>query len=222
MSEIIRLENVVKMTGGQRVINDVSFIIHEGEHVQVCGADERGRAMLMKLIAGMEIPSDGAIFVMGEAVHEMDNDTAAAFRNRTLGICLKEASFMPSLTVRENVALPLMIRGMDVLKRERAAKEQLKQLGIRQIANAYPAQLKPQEAQIASLARALITNPPVLLLEELMAGLTEKQAGQVMDVLHVLSTLGEATVVSFTSGEAAPGAKRWFVLDHGKIREEAI
>ena len=187
--------------------------------MHICGADERGRAMLMKLIVGMERPSAGEIFVMGEALHEMDADRASEFRCRTFGICLKEPSFMPNLTVWENVALPLMIRGVDVLKRERAAKAQLKQLGIRQIAYAYPAQLKPQEAQIASLARALITKPPVLLLEELTAGLSEKQAGQVTDALHTATT--DATIIHFTEGEI-PGAQRRFILEHGQLREETI
>jgi predicted ABC-type transport system involved in lysophospholipase L1 biosynthesis ATPase subunit len=220
MSEIIRLDNVVKMVNDQRIVNGVSFTIHEGEHVQVCGGDERGRAMLMKLIAGMERPSDGEIFVMGEAIHKMGADKLAAFRNQTFGVCLREPSFMPSLTVWENVALPLMIRGVDVLKRERAAKEQLKQLGIRQIAYAYPAQLKPQEAQIVSLTRAMITHPPVLLLEELTAGLSEKQTGQVTDALHAAVT--EATIIHFTSEEDVPGAQRRLILDHGQLREETI
>lgn len=220
MNGIIRLDNVVKMVNGQRIINGVSFTVYEGNHVQVCGADESGRVMLMKLIAGMERPSDGQVFVAGMTVHELDADQLAAFRSRTFGICLREPSFMPNLTVWENVSLPLMIRGMDVLKRERAAKAQLKQLGLRQIAYAYPQQLKPQEAQIASIARALITQPPVLLLEELTAGLSEKQAGQVADALHAVST--DATIIYFTAGENILGAQRRFILEHGQLREETI
>jgi len=219
MKEIIRLENVVKMIVGQRIINGVSFTVHEGDHVQVCGADENGRTMLMKLIAGMELPSEGEISVKGEALQEMGADKLATLRNRTFGICLREPSFMPNLTVWENVALPLMIRGMDVLKRERAAKAQLKQLGIRQIAYAYPAQLKPPEAQIASIARALIAQPSILLVEDLKAGLSEKQAGKVMDTLHAASA--DATIIHFTAGEI-PGAQRRFILEHGQLREETI
>ena len=219
MKEIIRLDNVVKMVNDQRIVNGVSLTVYEGEHVQVCGADQNGRSMLMKLIAGMERPSNGQVFVRGKAVHELDADRAATFRNQTFGICLWEPSYMPNLTVWENVALPLMIRGVDVLKRERAAKEQLKQMGIRAIAYAYPAQLKPMEAQIASITRALVAQPPVLLIEDLTAGLSEKQAGQVMDVL---SALAEATIIGFTSGENVPGAQRRLVLERGQLREETI
>ena len=119
MSEIIRLENVIKMlAGNRRAINGVSLTIQAKERVAIHGASGSGKTTLARLIAGMERPSSGRVFVLDKAVHDMDADTAAVFRSRHIGLIARHPAFMENLTVLENVALPLMIRGIPPAQRE--------------------------------------------------------------------------------------------------------
>lgn len=223
MNEIIRLSDVGKVDArGRYVIHDVDLSVRGRECVHICGGDRLERDALMRLMAGMERPSAGRIIVLGHALHDMDAGQRAAFRNTAFGICPREPSLMPTLTVWENVALPLAVRGVPAPQRKRAAKEQLRTLGIRPAAYAYPAQLTLLEAQIASIARAWITRPPVLLIEDLTAGLSARQGEEAGDIIRVLSAFGETAVVCFTSGAFAFGADKRYLLEHGTIREETI
>ena len=132
----------------------------------------------MRLIAGMEVPSAGKVFVLGQDMHEMRADKAAEFRNRHIGIVRRRAGFMARLNVLENVSLPSAVRGTAVSKRNREAKELLKSLGILHIAHAHPFQLSAYEALTSAVARALIAQPKVLMLYEAAADLSERETEQ--------------------------------------------
>ena len=222
MNGIIRLENVIKMyPGGQRAINDVSFSIHERERVEFHGTSGSGKSTLMRLIAGMEAPSAGKIFVMDRAVHEMDSDTASVFRNRNIGTIQRESGFMERLTVIENVAIPLVLRGIPVFQRYREAKEQLKVLGLEYATHAYPSQLSAYEARVASVAQVLIARPGILLLDDIVASLSAKETGQLTDLINDIGKSGDFTVLYFcTESNQNLSADRCFKLDHGKIQED--
>lgn len=224
MSEIIRLENVIKMSSdGRRAINGVSLSVSEGERVAICGAPGSGKTKLARLIAGMERPSSGKVLVLDKAVHDMDADTAAAFRSRHIGLLARHPAFMESLTVLENVALPLTIRGILLTQREKTAKELLKTLGLTYTVNARPTQLSPLEAKLVSIARSLITQPQIMLLDDAAADLPERDVIQIKGILHALSQFGECTILEF-SGEknGLICADRTMNLERGKIQEETV
>jgi ABC-type lipoprotein export system ATPase subunit len=131
MSEVIRLENAVKMyDNGIRAVNDISLSISEGECVVISGPSGSGKTTLARLIAGMETPSSGEVIVLDRPVHQMTPDAAAVFRNINIGILRKDPEFLDTLTVLENVAMPLALRGAAAAQRIREAKEQLKTLDL--------------------------------------------------------------------------------------------
>ncbi|MDD5017052.1 MAG: ATP-binding cassette domain-containing protein [Eubacteriales bacterium] len=222
MSEIIRLVNVVKMLDeGRRVINGMNLSIQEKERVAVCGAPGSGKGALMRLIGGMEPPSAGKVFVLGQAVHEMDADKAAVFRNRNIGIVHREPGLMERLNIFENVLLPLAIQGIPLSQRKQAVKEQLKTLGISHIAHAYPAQLSAYETRIVSIARALINQPKILLLYEVMAGLSERDTEQSTGVINAIFRYGNYTVLTFSvNTNNGLHMDKTILLNHGKIQED--
>lgn len=221
MSEIIRLENVLKGSAdGRLAVNGVNLSVNGRERVVIRGPAGSGKTSLARLIAGMDKPDAGQVFVAGQPVHGMDGTQASAFRNRTVGICLRYPALMPGLPVLENVALPLAVRGMPAARRGKAAKEQLGALGMAYAAHAMPAALSPHERTLASLARALVTDPRVLLLDEVAAGLSEREGKRLIAVLGVIGQYADAALVFFTSGEEpVPGMNRSFAMHFGTLVE---
>lgn len=220
MKEIIKLENVIKLYGQRRALNGVDLIIEAGERVCIRGAAGSGKSTLVKLIAGMERPSAGEIHVLGKAVHDMDTETAAEFRNRNIGVVLREPCLLRELSLAENVALPLTARGTAANKREKAAREQLKALGMPYAAHTMSEKVSFYEAQLVSLARALTAQPKILLLDDAAAGLSESETQQLKGILVTLSKFGDFTVISFSGGGDILGADRSFVLEQGKLKED--
>ena len=219
---IIRLSHVIKMMpGGRRAVNDVSLCIREKERILVHGDPGSGKSVLMRLIAGMESPDSGDIYVLDKAMHGKDSGTTPGFRNRHIGAVLRAPRLLAPMTVLENVELPLVIRGIPNPQRVRSAKKQLKALGIGHIAHARPDQLSPYEAQAAALARALIGEPSILLLDEVFAGLSARESEQLAGIIDAVAQFGRLTVILFSaSAHHYIDADRTIALDHGTIRED--
>jgi ABC-type methionine transport system ATPase subunit len=221
MKEIIRLENVIKMyPGGRRAINDVSLAIYERERIEIIGSQGSGKNTLVRLLTGMEKPSEGKITVLDKAVEKMSPEIASIFRSRHFGIVLRDAGLMERLTVLENAALPLAIRGIVRGKRNKAAREQLKALGVDLLANAYPKQLLPYEKQLVSIARALVAKPEILILDEVNAGLSQKETDRVSGLVNVLSQFEDFTVLNFCEMGRGFVADRNYRLEYGMIQED--
>lgn len=221
MSELIRLEHVVKVAGdGRRALRDVSMCLRGKERVAVRGGPGSGKTTLLRLIAGMERPSDGTVYVSGQAVHRMDADTAADFRSRTFGIVQRKPVFLEYLTVSENVELPLAMACMPAPSRKARVKEQLETMGLQYAAGARPSQLSALEACKLSIARALVTRPPILLFDDVAAGLSERDAEWAEAFLCALWRRRDYTVLEFAgAGDALSQPGRVLHLAHGRLEE---
>jgi ABC-type methionine transport system ATPase subunit len=133
----------------------------------------------------------------------------------------REPAFLQCLTVIENVAMPLVLRGIPVFQRNREAKEQLKALGLEYATHAYPSQLLAYEKRVASFAQALIAQPAILLVDDITAGLSEKETVQLTDLINDIGNSGGITIINFcTESDQNFIADKRFKLDHGKIRED--
>lgn len=222
MSEIIRLENVVWMTQDNwREVNGISCRIQENDRVTFCGGSGSGKDALMRLIAGMEKPSSGSVFVLNQAVHAMSGNESGDFRNRYIGIVQPQSGFMEKISVSENISLPLIVRGINRNQSHKAAVDLMKLLGIHRVAYAYPAQLSNYETRAAGIARALITKPRILLLNDVLSCLLERDADKIIETISVIVGYGDFTMIWFSdSVNNRFNPNRTIQLHNGKIREE--
>lgn len=222
MSIILKLENVIKMYGdGVRAINGISFSVEKDEHTFICGVPGSGKRALMRMIAGMDTPSSGSINVLNEDVNRMNEKDASTFRNRNIGAIFNEPGLMERLNVLENIALPLVMQRVPRARRKKQAKEQLAALGLEHIAYAYPMHLSKYEAIMVSIARALITQPMILLIYDITVGLSEKESADINGVINVLSKYAEQTIIGFSSiDEDMLFAHKRIRLSRGKIQED--
>ena len=222
MSEIIRLENVVKMTeNGHRALSGVSMQIDQGERVIIRGAPGSGKTSLMRIITGMDKPSDGKAFVLGQPLHEMSEDKTAEFRGKTFGILQRNPAFVETLTLGENVGLPLAIRGTPDAQRQKAVREILKSFGLLYAIHALPGKLSAMEIKLADIARALIGKPQILLLSDTGADLSQRDREQLKGTLHALCEFGTYTILEFTGAQnSLIDANRTLTLEFGRIQEE--
>ena len=224
MEEVVRLDKVIKMDADdRRALGGVSLCVRKGERLRILGAPGSGKTALARLIAGMDHPNSGTVFVLGEPVHEMNENAAAAFRNRHIGYVSRVSVFWDGLTVLDNITMPLAIQGVSAARREKAGKKQLDAMGLLYGADALPTRLSPYELRLAAIARALIVQPEILLLDEFLAGIATKEAGKLADLLHVLWIFGRYTMLTFTGDDQdAIQTDRKIYLDHGKNHEDEI
>ncbi len=222
MEDIIRLEKVVKMShDGKRAINGVTMSILDRECVTIISAPGSGKTTLVRLISGLDKPSDGQVFVLGNLVNEMRNEEAAIFRNKNIGILHRNPAFLDNLSVLDNVAMPLIIRGDVPFQRRNKVMEQMKTLGLQYTTHARPTQLSPLERHKAAIARALITEPRILLLDDFAASLSITDEEEIKATLYAICSYGTYTVVELTGADSGLiCTDRTVVLDHGKIQEE--
>lgn len=219
MDAAICVQGAVKMENGRRVLSGATLSVGKGECVTVCGPPGSGKSALARLIAGMDRPGAGEVIVLGQPVHALGEEAAAAFRSRHIGVLLRDPAFLEGLTLLENTALPLVLRG-DAKARGKA-REQLKTLGLLYAAPARPAQLTPLERHKAAVARMLAARPDILLLDDFAAGLDER--GDITGILRAVCEYGGMTVLELT-GEAQGliCENRTLRLERGVIREETV
>jgi putative ABC transport system ATP-binding protein len=224
MNAAIKLENVLKQYPPRiRAVNGISMRVPAGERVCIQGAPGSGKTTLMRLIAGMEPVSDGSIFIFDTPLHTLSDDARAEFRNRMFGVIQRDPAFFKSLSVAENVALPLTIRRVSPAERLRAAQGHLEALGIAHLSYAWPERLSPFETRLCAAARALIAKPDILLLDDVCAGLSEWEARKLADTLDALWRDGGYTMLCFTgASECAIPFDKKFSLHYGKLQEDEL
>lgn len=199
-AELIRLE-AVSLTypaGGSPVpaLSNVSLSIRAGEYLAVIGRSGSGKSSLLNLITGIDHPTAGRVWVGGAEVHGLKEGPLALWRGRTVGIVFQFFQLIPTLTVLENLLLPMEFVGT-VPKKERRdrALSLLDQVGIASHSGKLPGALSGGEQQRAALARALANDPPLIVADEPTGNLDSRNAGLVSDLLAALVQNGKTVVV---------------------------
>jgi putative ABC transport system ATP-binding protein len=224
-SPILTLDRVAKVyetpAGRFTALDEVSLRVGAGELVAVVGRSGSGKTTLLNLVAGIDPPTRGEITVAGEAVHGRTEDELAALRGRLVGVVFQFFQLLPTLTVLENVVLPMDLLGAWPRAQQRArAGALLEELAIARHAGKLPAALSGGEQQRAAIARALANDPPILLADEPTGNLDSRTSAGVLDAFADLARAGKTVVMVTHDRGAAARATRTIALEDGRVAED--
>jgi ABC-type lipoprotein export system ATPase subunit len=216
---MIRLVRVTRAyPGGVRALDDVSLEIADREFVAVTGPSGCGKSTLMHLIGGLDTPTTGEVHVNGIALHSAADAQLTQYRRRSLGIVFQFFNLLPTMTVLENVSLPLLLAGTALKPAHAAAHAWLDRVSLAHRAGHFPHQLSGGEMQRTAIARALVHEPAVLLADEPTGNLDSGNAAQVMETLQKIASQRLCTMVIVThSDEVARIPDRTIVMRDGHI-----
>ncbi|MBL8730489.1 MAG: ABC transporter ATP-binding protein [Planctomycetes bacterium] len=204
------------------IVRDVSFVLGRGEFATIMGPSGSGKSTLLHLLAGLERPSAGAVLVDGEDLGAGDEEQRAAVRRRRIGFVFQFFHLLPDLTVEENVTLPLRILGQNPNKHRGRIDSLLDLLGVQKLKQRLPSALSGGEMQRVSIARALSTQPPLVLADEPTGNLSSKAGEEVVALLRsVREKLGTTILlVTHNPRDAAAGDRVMFLHD-GVLRPDS-
>ncbi len=223
--KIIDLRQVFKAydteAGSVMVLKDLNLQVDPGEFVSIVGPSGSGKSTLLNMITGIDAPTDGEVHVAGHPIHGLNENDLARWRGRQVGVVFQFFQLLPTLTVLENVILPMdfcsvYARG----EREERAMNWLERVGIPEQAHKLPSQLSGGQQQRAAIARALANDPPLVVADEPTGNLDSKTAREVFDLFDALDSEGKTMVVVTHDKALSERAERVLHLLDGRISRD--
>lgn len=222
---LVKIRNVDKVfkrgTEQVHVLGGLDLEIPEGEFLALMGPSGSGKSTLLNLIGGLDRPSQGSVEVGSERIDSLSDRRLAAWRARHVGLVFQFYNLMPVLTAQKNVELPLLLTHLSRSERKKRAAIALDIVGLSNRNNHYPRTLSGGEQQRVGIARAIVTDPTILLCDEPTGDLDRKSGDEILDLLQALSREQGKTIVMVTHDiHAAARASRTLYLNKGKLSLE--
>ncbi len=220
---MIQLKNVTKTvrsgTEDLTILDDVSFEIPDGQFVAVTGASGSGKSTLLGLIAGLDAPSSGGIFIDDDEITKISEDGLARIRSEKIGFVFQSFHLIPSLTAYENVLIPMEILGLDNVAAR--AERLLEAVDLTNRGHHYPAELSGGEQQRVAIARAFANRPKILLADEPTGNLDTKNGQHIFELMKDLHRKNEVTLILVTHDATLAGqAQRQIILTDGRVSSD--
>lgn len=222
---IVYTESLTKIYGDPArpvyALNNVSFKVQEGEFVAIMGPSGSGKSTLLHLLGGLERPTSGKVFLRDTDLGGLKDDALSRIRRTQLGFVFQFFNLIPVLTARENVAMPLILDGVPRGEALKRADETLAKVGLTDRKTHRPAELSGGEQQRVTLARAMVTNPALILGDEPTGNLDSKTSDEVVSLLRqVVDEFGRTMVIVTHDPRVAAHADRIVFLKDGEIVDE--
>ena len=225
MSSILRLDKVEKYYGNKsnvtKAVDNISFEVEKGEFVAIMGASGSGKTTLLNCMSTIDKVTSGHIFVDGQDITRFKGDKLNDFRRENLGFIFQDFNLLDTLTAYENISLALSIQDVGVKETSKRVNEIATKLGITEVLNKYPYEMSGGQKQRVAVARAIITNPKIVLADEPTGALDSKSSKILLETFNYLNIKLSATILMVTHDSfAASFANRVIFIKDGKIYNE--
>ncbi|HBG8730707.1 TPA: ABC transporter ATP-binding protein [Clostridioides difficile] len=227
MSKILRVKNIKKYYKSRgnitKAIDNISFEVESGEYIGIMGASGSGKTTLLNCISTIDKTTDGNIYIGNKDITTMNEDELSKFRREELGFIFQDFNLLDTLTAHDNIALSLSINGVNSKEIDNKIKKIANKLGVYEILNKYPYEMSGGQKQRIACARAIITNPSLILADEPTGALDSKSAKLFLENLEVLNRELKATILMVTHDAfTASYCKRILFIKDGKIFSELV
>ena len=222
MEPLITVKNIRKIyrMGDEKVValDDVSLDIFKGEIICFLGSSGSGKSTFLNMVAGLEKPTKGEIYIGGIPIHKLNEENITLFRQKNIGFIFQAYHLLPMFTAVENVSLPLIFRGVDKKKRENMAKETLAEVGLAGYENRKPTQMSGGQQQRVGIARALVGNPKIIFADEPTGNLDTHTSKEVMEIMmSKVKAFGRTLIIVTHDRKIADFADRIVTIQDGNI-----
>ena len=223
--EILRVENLSKIYGtgetAVKALDNITFSVDKGEFIAIIGPSGSGKSTLLHILGGVDVPTNGRVFIENTNVYALNETNIAIFRRRQIGLIYQFYNLIPVLNVEENIALPLLLDGRKVGKKQ--FDEIINTLGLEDRLNYLPNQLSGGQQQRVSIGRALINNPALVLADEPTGNLDSKNSADIIELLKLSNKKYNQTLIIVTHDERiAMQADRIISIEDGCIAKDEV
>ena len=228
MTEILRVDQVTKTYGKRgekqyQALKGINFAVNSGEFVAIMGASGSGKTTLLNILSTLDKPTSGNVFINHQDNSTLNANQLADFRSRQIGFIFQDFNLLENLTNRENIALPLSLRGISPRKIDPLVDKIATRLGIKEILAKYPAEVSGGQKQRVAAARALVHEPAILLADEPTGALDSKSARELLFTMADLNQNDGITTLMVTHDPfAASFASRILFIKDGQIGEQML
>ena len=221
MNEVLKIDNIEKYYGNKgnivKAIDGISFNVKKGEFVGVMGPSGSGKTTLLNLIATIDDVSAGSIYLDGKDLTEINQKKIAKFRRENLGFIFQDFNLLDTLTIHENIALALTINKTKKSEIDNKVINVAKELGIEDLLSKYPYEVSGGQKQRAAIARAIITNPKLILADEPTGALDSRSSDSVLKIFSDINKDGQTILMVTHSTKAASHAGRVLFIKDGEV-----
>lgn len=219
--KVNKLSKVYEDKQKYQALKDISFSVEKGEFVAIMGPSGSGKTTLLNVLSSIDTISGGSVEVDGNEINKLSNKKLANFRKKQLGFIFQDYSVLPTLTVKENIMLPLSVQKIQKSEMEQNYKEVTEALGINDLGNKYPSEISGGQQQRTAAARAFVHKPNIIFADEPTGALDSKSAQDLLNRLEDMNKQFNSTIIMVTHDpSAASFAERVIMLKDGNIHSE--
>lgn len=220
---ILEIKNLRKVystrfgTNKIEALRDISFSVENGEYIAVMGESGSGKTTLLNILASLDKVTSGEVLLKGKNITNIKEKDMAAFRRKHLGYVFQDFNLLDNFSLQDNIFLPLVLAGKNHKEMEEKLRAIAEVIGIKKILEKYPYEVSGGEKQRAAIARAIITNPELLLADEPTGSLDSKTTAEILKLFSKINSLGQTIIMVTHSVLAASHASRVLFIKDGKI-----
>ena len=221
--EILKAENLRKVYsthfGGNKVeaLKNVSFTVEEGEYVAIMGESGSGKTTLLNIVAALDKPTSGSVFLEKRNLSNIKESSMASFRRDNLGFVFQEFNLLDTFSVEDNIYLPLVLAGKNYMEMNSKLKPIAEKLNITDILKKYPYEISGGQKQRAAVARALIASPKIILADEPTGALDSRSSDELLKMFSSINKAGQTVLMVTHSVKAASTAGRVLFIKDGEV-----